>query len=61
MVGAGVVVVAAARGIGKCVVGVIYFLKLLGASRAFGGVGRDAVGMGFQGLSAPMMVSIQQG
>jgi len=41
------IVVAPARRVGKGVVGVIYLLEFPGACGALGGVGRDAVGMGF--------------
>ena len=47
MVSARGVVVAAAGGVGEREVGVVDLLEFLGAGRAFGGVGGDAVGMGF--------------
>ena len=51
MVDSGGVVVAAAGRVGEGVVGVVYALEFLGAGGAFGGVGGDAVRVGFQGLS----------
>ena len=51
LVGARGVVVAAARGVGEGVVGVVYLLEFLGARGALRGVGGDAVRVGFQGLS----------
>lgn len=48
---AGGVVVAPAGGVGECIVGVVYFLEFLCAGSALGGVGGDAVGVGFEGLS----------
>lgn len=51
MVGARGVVVAAARGVAERVVGVVYLLEFFGAGGAFGGVGGDAVGVGFERLS----------
>ena len=55
MVGTRGIVVAAAGGLREGVVGVIYLLEFLGAGGAFGGVGGDAVGVGFQCLSGVRM------
>lgn len=44
---AGGVVVAAAGGVREGEVGVVYLLEFFGAGGAFGGVGGDAVGVGF--------------
>lgn len=48
---AGLVVVAAARGFGEGVVGVVYLLELLGAGLALGAIGWDAIGVVAEGLS----------
>ena len=45
------VVVAAAVGVGKSIVGIVHFLEFAGAFGAFGGVGGYAVGVGAEGSS----------
>lgn len=47
--GARGVVLAPPAGVGERVVGVVYGLELLCAGGALGGVGGDAVGVGFEG------------
>lgn len=48
MVGACGVVVAAPRGVGEGEVGIVYELEFAGSLTAFGGLGGDAVGVGFE-------------
>jgi hypothetical protein len=45
--GAGLVVFAAAGWVGEGVVGIVYFLELLGSGWSFGGVGWDSIRVGF--------------
>jgi len=45
------VVVFAARGVGECIVGVVYDLEFAGSLGTFWRVGGDAVGVGFESCS----------
>jgi hypothetical protein len=49
------VIVAASRGIGEGIVGIIYELKLAGSFRSFWGVCGDAVRVGFEGCSVRLV------
>jgi len=59
MVDAGGVVVAAAGGLGECVVGVVYELEFSGSFGAFGGVGGDAVGVAFECRSRMLLANVE--
>ena len=51
------VIILPARGVGECVVCVVYELEFTGSCWSFGGVGGDAVGVGFESGSTDLLVS----